>query len=313
MCHRQRKRSGSDWWIHGVLPLGILHLALYGALQARPGRVGVTLWTFGPPLLVVAGAALLAGALIGAFWGRHSWSWRRAGGVAALGALVSATALYRTYPSSHDGFPSRVEFRLPLDGPVTVAWGGSTSAANHHVNVPAERWAYDLLVTAQGVSHRGDGTELTDYFVYGRPVRAPATGRVVSVRDGAPDVPPRQPDPTRGNDIVIEVAPGQYLVIAHLKASTLDVAPGQLVSQGAVVGLVGNSGNSTEPHVHLQLEDSPVPGAGEGIPFRFSRYTTGDGQTVTSGMPQGGIRHGRFTGDVVTTISSGEDQYDKAP
>ena len=56
-----------------------------------------------------------------------------------------------------------VRFRLPLDGPVTVAWGGADTDVNYHAVMPDQRWAYDLLVTREGRTHRGDGTRLDDY------------------------------------------------------------------------------------------------------------------------------------------------------
>lgn len=294
-----------DWWIRGVVPLALLHLALFVTLQARPGRVAIALWNWGPPVLVALASLLLVCALVTALWNRQTWSWRRAGALAGLSALVATMTLYRTFPSSHDEAPSLVDFQLPLEGPVRVAWGGQTAAVNYHVSSPAERWAYDLLVTIDEATHRGDGTTVTDYHAYDRPVRAPAAGLVVDVHDGDPDAPPGRPDPQRGggNRIVLEVAPGEHLFIAHLKAGTIRVSPGQRVRQGEVVGKAGNSGNSTEPHVHLHLQDTPVPGAGEGIPFYFSHYIVPkDGRTVVRGMPQGGVRRGQYVGDVVTSV-----------
>lgn len=294
-----------DWWIRGVVPLAILHLTLFLTLHARPGRVAIALWNWGPPALVTVASLLLVFALVTALRNRQIWSWRRASGLTALLTLVATMSVYRTFPSSHDDAPSPVDFRLPLDGPVRVAWGGPTAAANYHVSAPAERWAYDLLVTIDGASHRGDGTAVTDYYAYDRPVHTPAAGLVVEVHDGDPDALPGRPDPRRGggNRIVLEVAPEQYLFIAHLRAGTIRILPGQRVRQGDVAGKAGNSGNSSEPHVHLHLQDTPVPGGGEGIPFYFSNYLVPkNGRTVARGMPQGGVRRGQYVGDVVTAV-----------
>lgn len=246
-------------------------------------------------------AALLVVAFISALRGR-SWTWRRAAGFAGLCALVVTVPAYRTFPSAYDASPSEVDIRLPLDDAVTVAWGGSAPSANYHVGSPAERWAYDLLVTIDGRSHRGDGRSLADYHVYDQAVRAPAAGRVVAVHDGDPDAPPGQRDRRRGggNRIVLEIAPDQYLFIVHLRPGSIRVAPGESVRQGDIVARVGNSGNSSEPHLHLHVQDAPVPGDGQGIPFYFSDYVTvSDEQTIARGMPTGGIRRGRFFGEVV--------------
>ena len=64
-------------------------------------------------------------------------------------------AAFRTFPSSRDHRPSAVRFRLPLDGPVTVAWGGPTLDASYHAIMPDHRWACDLSVPGQPFPQRG--------------------------------------------------------------------------------------------------------------------------------------------------------------
>ncbi|MEX1127340.1 MAG: M23 family metallopeptidase [Vicinamibacterales bacterium] len=299
---RGRATRLSDRWIYGVAPLVALHMALVLTLRARPGGVAPALWILGPPVLLIATILLLVLALESAVRRRLAWSPRRLAGLAALCALAGANVLYRTYPSSHDATPSPVDLQLPLDGPITIAWGGRTRAVNYHVISPPERWAYDLLMTVDGRSHRGDGHSLEEYYAYDRPVRAPAPGRVVAVSDGHADARPGRPEPVRrgGNTIVLEIAPGHYLVMAHLRAGSIRIQAGERVQEGDLVARVGNSGNSSEPHLHLHLQDSPQPDAGEGIPFYFSRYVVpSTGERVARGMPQGGMRGGRYVGDVI--------------
>ena len=297
----------SDWWIYGVVPLAGLHAALILTLRARPGGFAPALWSLGPPVLLLATILLMLVALSSALRRSVTWSARRIAGLGALCALSAATGLYRTYPSSHDSRPSPVDLQLPLDGPVTVAWGGPTRAVNYHVSSPAERWAYDLLVTAHGRSYREDGRSLEDYYAYDLPVRAPAAGRVVAVHDGAPDASPGRAEPRRrgGNTIVLEIAPAHYLVIAHLRDGSIRVRTGDRVRLGDLVARVGNSGNSSEPHLHLHLQDAPEPNAGEGIPFFFSQYVVSStGEHVARGMPRGGIHRRRYAGDVIQRPSA---------
>jgi hypothetical protein len=98
----------------------------------------------------------------------------------------------------------------------------------------------------------------------------------------------------------LEVAPGEYLFILHLRAGTLRVTTGQVVREGQIVGHVGNSGNSREPHVHPHLQDSPRPGLGEGIPLYFSNYLVLDrGRKISRGIPEGGMRDGRYIGQTI--------------
>ena len=192
--------------------------------------------------------------------------------------------------------------RLPLDGCVTVAWGGAPARGNHHVHSPAERWAVDLLVTIDGRSHAGAGDALTDYYAYDRPVRAPADGRIVAVHDGVPDAAVARPEPSRrgGNQIVVEVVPGEHLFLLHLRRGSIGVRAGDRVQRGHIVARVGNSGNSTEPHLHVHLQDSPVAGRGQAIPFHFADYVHHtSGQAVVRGMPVGGMRRGQWVGDIV--------------
>jgi murein DD-endopeptidase MepM/ murein hydrolase activator NlpD len=288
------------WWLRAALLLVALDAALYAAVHARPGRLGVVLWQIGPPLVLGLAIALLAGGLVAALRGRHRGSRARLGGLVALGAVVASMACYDVYPSSYDDAPSQVRFRLPLDGAITVAWGGRDRATNYHVVDPAQRWAYDLLVAEDGISYRTDGATVADYRCYGMPVLAPVDGIVRTVVDGEPDTPIgsswRGSNPG-GNHVVLEVAPGQFLFVAHLRRGSIRVRPGARVRAGDPIGAVGNSGNSSEPHVHLHLQDTPGE-LGEAIPFYFFDYETG-GRRVARGMPTGGRRAGRWTGEVV--------------
>jgi hypothetical protein len=305
-----RRGWAGDRWLRASLGLAFAHAAFVVVVRARPGLPAVVLWYVVPPLLALAGAILLALALVR--------TWRegaRPGGgqLAGLGVLViviASLAAFRTYPSSHDDRPSRVPFRLPLDGPVTVAWGGPTLAVNYHAVMPDQRWSYDLVVAVDGRTFSGDGSHLEDYHAYGRPVRAPADGVVESVQDGEPDgaIGQWRVRGAAGNHVVLRVAPGEFLFIAHLQRGSISVLPGDRVVAGQAIGRVGNSGNSSEPHVHLHLQDRPAAYLGEGIPFYFHDYRL-RGVEVARGMPVGGRERrsrrwpGALTGDVVEQIT----------
>ncbi len=155
-----RPAARVEWWIRVVPALLALHLAVAGALRARPGLVSVYLWYVAPAALALLAVLTLLAALVATIRQRGTWSVRRVVAYTGLVVVAGAVPFYRTYPSSHDGRPSAVRFRLPLDGPVTVAWGGPTSDVNYHVVQPDQRWAYDLLVLEDGTSHRGDGRAL---------------------------------------------------------------------------------------------------------------------------------------------------------
>ena len=104
-----------------------------------------------------------------------------------------------------------------------------------------------------------------------------------------------------GNHVGIEVAPREYLFIGHLQPGTVAVSRGESVAAGQLLGRVGNSGNSSEPHVHLHLQDSTRPYFGEGIPFLFHGYRQA-GRIVARGMPEGGRRGGLYRGDRIAHV-----------
>jgi hypothetical protein len=303
-------RPTSDAWLRAALAVATLQAALLGIVHARPGLTAVVLWYVGPVLVGLAAAALLALALARSWRQREVPDRRTLAGFGVLALVVASLAFFRVYPSSHDNRPSGVRFRLPLDGPVTVAWGGPTVAANYHGIMPDQRWAYDLLVTVDGRSFRGEGTRLGDYHAYGLPVLAPADGIVRVAHDREPDGAIGQWGVWRalGNYVVLEVAPAEFLFIAHLQSGSVGVGTGSRVRAGQVLGRVGNSGNSSEPHVHVHLQDTPRPHLGEGIPFYFHGYRV-RGHDVTRGMPLGGRAPGTrsapaaFTGDIVEHIA----------
>jgi murein DD-endopeptidase MepM/ murein hydrolase activator NlpD len=139
------------------------------------------------------------------------------------------------------------------------------------------------------------GSEPPDGFVgFGRDVFAPVAGRVVLVHDGEVDHAAHRSPLTAvpyllsqgrraaagaaglaGNHVVIAIADaGPYVLVAHLQRGSVAVQPGRFVTVGQPVGRCGNSGNSTEPHVHLQVSDSTDWTTASGLPFAFAR---GDG------------------------------------
>jgi murein DD-endopeptidase MepM/ murein hydrolase activator NlpD len=293
-------------WIYLALALAAVQLALRGIAELRLGLVGAYCWGAAIDLVPIAAAALAVVGLIASILHRPFWRASRVLGFFIVASILASPWMFTRYPSSHDTHPSAVVFRLPLDGPITVGWGGASSAENYHAYAPEQRWAYDLLVTRGGRSHKGEGKALRDYYVYGQPVLAPADGVVVETFDDDPDANPgelgRGTTPA-GNHIVIEVAPGEYLWLCHLKPGSLAVTAGDHVAQGQEIAKVGNSGNTSEPHVHIHLQDSTDPDFSEGVPLPFHHYRV-DGQLVERGIPRGGIRaDGTFVGQVVENVA----------
>ena len=139
----------------------------------------------------------------------------------------------------------------------------SRAAARHNWSTGTRRpWlsTLDLLQVVDGSSHRGDGREPADFYAWRQPVLAPAEGVVVTVSDVLPDQTIGTVDRIHpeGNYVVLQIGEGRYVCFGHLKSQSIRVTVGQRVHPGDMIGLVGNSGNSDEPHLHLQAQNSPV-------------------------------------------------------
>jgi Peptidase family M23/Protein of unknown function (DUF3887) len=194
---------------------------------------------------------------------------------------------FKPHAASPEAAPKKqlTKLSLPFKGRWLVFWGGDTRALNHHHDVPNQRFAFDLLgVDEDGKTHRGDGIRNQDYCAFGRDVLAPADGTVVEVIEGVPDNTPGSMNPYSavGNCVVIQHREDEFSVLAHFKQGSLVVKVGDKVKRGQLLGQCGNSGNSSEPHLHYHLQNSLVLQDGLGIKCFFQKVVvTQDGKTET--------------------------------
>lgn len=190
----------------------------------------------------------------------------------------------------HAGYRTKTALRLPFDGTWWVFWGGDDEAQNYHVISADQRHAYDFLIRRGGVTHREGGTRNKDYFAWGQPVLAPADAVVTEAVDALPDNTPGVMDPEHaaGNHVMLDFGDGEYALLAHLQHGSLRVHAGDHVRMGQRIGLCGNSGNTSEPHVHMHLQDDkPLFHGARGLPLAFVHYST-DGKAIPSGEPAQG-------------------------
>ena len=125
-------------------------------------------------------------------------------------------------------------------------------------------------------------------------------GVVVAVKDGIPqNIPgatsravPITLETVGGNHVIIDLGKGQFAFYAHLQPGSPRVKVGDRVKAGQVIGLVGNSGNSTEPHLHFHICDRNSPLASEGLPYATSFEVQGSG---FGWKPSGGTPVSRHT------------------
>ncbi|MCB9515705.1 MAG: peptidoglycan DD-metalloendopeptidase family protein [Candidatus Latescibacteria bacterium] len=200
------------------------------------------------------------------------------------GLLLRPAAV--AFPSDYLDYVPKTRLHLPVAGEWFVAWGGRTLEENYHASTRDQRFALDLLVMDGDATHVDDGAHNSDYFAYGRPVLAPAAGTVVAAVDSVPENAPGQMDGASplGNHVVIDHGNGEFSFLAHLQPRSLRVAPGDRVEPGDTLGLCGNSGHSSEPHLHYHLQNSPRFGDGDGLPAPFLAYSA-DGRPVDRGEP----------------------------
>jgi murein DD-endopeptidase MepM/ murein hydrolase activator NlpD len=192
---------------------------------------------------------------------------------------------------------STIPLGLPLRGQWRVFWGGDTEATNRHVGNKGQRRAADLdAVGPDGADHRGDGKKNEDYIVYGREVLAVADGVVTSVVDGVWENEPgsMNRDFLPGNVVIIDHGNALYSMYAHLQSGKMRVKAGASVKRGEVLGLCGNSGNSSQPHLHFQLMDGPHTESATGIEAVFA-----DAPVVRGGKSDKIAQYTFLKGDLV--------------
>ena len=178
----------------------------------------------------------------------------------------------------------------PLRGDGWLANNGCCAAESVHraVRVPIggtrigkqETFAIDWARLRDGEAFSGDGARPEDWYGFGAEVLAVADGTVVAIQEGYPEEIPLQPathvtrpEDYGGNAVSFEIAPGIYAYYAHLEPGSVTVKAGDRVTSGQVLGLLGNTGNSSGPHLHFGLIDDPDPLIGESLPMVFDRWT----------------------------------------
>jgi hypothetical protein len=274
-------RSIAQWLIKTVVIAGYLGAAHMVGLWA------VLPWYSALILLVALTAIALwqLQAVRKLPWKSDRPHWLAFTGRASLGLFTLATlaiAVAARRPPSE----TLVDLQFPLrDGVYYVAAGGSTELLNPHLmTLTADRfhairgqsYAVDVLKLGR-FGLRASGLLPSDparYAIYGDAVFAPCPGIVVHAEDGAPDLPPPQPDRTRlpGNHVLLD-CDGVHVLLAHFKRGTVRVARSHHVTTDTVVGLVGNSGNTNEPHLHIHAQRPAASGreplSGDPLPIRL--------------------------------------------
>jgi murein DD-endopeptidase MepM/ murein hydrolase activator NlpD len=170
-----------------------------------------------------------------------------------------AGLLFKPYNEAKEIIRNNTKMKLPFKGEWSVTWGGDTKEQNYHVESVAQKNAFDFLIyDEKGLTHKGTGEANEDYYAFGKELYSPCDGEVVLVVDGIKDNIPGVLNPIYipGNTVIIKTANGEFVFFAHFKQHSIVVKQGQKVTTGALLGLCGNSGNSSEPHLHFHLQNT---------------------------------------------------------
>lgn len=192
---------------------------------------------------------------------------------------------------------NKSKLHLPFKDEWTVIWGGDTNELNYHVESVAQKNAFDMVITDEkGKSFKTNGNSNEDFYAFGKELYAPCDGEVVLVVDGIKDNKPGILNPVYlpGNTVILRTVNNEYLFFAHFKQHSIKVAEGQKVKQGQILGLCGNSGNSSEPHLHFHIQNTEDMNVATGVKCYFDNiivrgqlrqdYSTIKGDKIKNGQ-----------------------------
>lgn len=188
--------------------------------------------------------------------------------------LMTMNIIPFAYPNTVERAQPSVTVDFPLKEQTVVGWGGNNVKDNlPHATWSSEKWAYDLLMEPFNIN--SDNNE--DYGIWNKKIHSPVSGEVIAAYDGEDDITPGSEDfnSLEGNYVYIKIKEtGTYLLLNHLKKDSALVKVGDKVKPGDLLGRVGNSGSTSEPHLHIHHQrQNPTktiyPVVAEGLPLFF--------------------------------------------
>jgi hypothetical protein len=182
----------------------------------------------------------------------------------------------------------------PLRGPDWLAMGATGANSYHRRALMAEggqawlaqRYAIDFakfhMLEGKAFTWRGPEDQNSSYFCYDDEIHSVAQGKVVEVLDGLPENVPHSSklaidltwQNAGGNHVVVDIGYNLYAFYAHMRPGSVAVKESDVVTTGQVLGHVGNTGNSSEPHLHFHIVDRPQFLSGQGVPYEFTKFST---------------------------------------
>jgi hypothetical protein len=200
-----------------------------------------------------------------------------------IGMIVIPLKFKDNIPS-FDNFKSEISYCLPFKGKWVAVNGCFRKEYSHSWDIPTQRYAYDFIILDESnKSYDNDFKNVTSYYCYDKEILSPADGVVVEIKNNSQDSVILNKNKfifkakhIAGNYIVIRHAENEYSTLAHLKKDSIKVKVGDTVSKGQVIALCGNSGNSTEPHLHFQLQTGQNFYNSAGLPIHFDTISVNE-------------------------------------
>jgi hypothetical protein len=188
-----------------------------------------------------------------------------------MGGVIAFELLRFRRNEAKDG---SVELAPPFASTFCVVQGGSSCVFNHHHVYRQQRFAVDLVLSDGAyLEHSPARAAASNGVTFGAVVLAPAPGVVVAMRDDLPDAPAGKvaPGEPAGNHVTVQIGNGRFVTLAHLQQGSVRVGIGSSVATGDQLARCGSSGRTTEPHLHLQVQDSAdfYARATASLPFVF--------------------------------------------
>ena len=219
-----------------------------------------------------------------------------------------------------------IAVRFPLFGEWCAVNTPGHKVPSHGTDLLGQTYAYDFLQIDW--AQRGYkfyktpilpslffGVQLKDTYCWSKPIYAPFEGEIIEVKDGIEERNPvhiirdlvvvlkngfifrgksnDELHPVLGNFIILKMDQNVFCLIAHARKGSIIVSKGQKVKEGQELAQVGHSGNSTAPHLHFQLMDSPNLIKAKGLPCCFKNYqifSKGSWLEVENGIPGKRVR-----------------------
>lgn len=210
----------------------------------------------------------------------------------AIACMLTPLLLFMVRPPARRSEP--INLHVPVRGRWIAFNSPGSRVPSHRVRAHGQMYAVDLLqedsTGAQPIDWSIRGRSPETYRSFGSPVMSMAPGKVVHATDRRRDHRARDSWPTMvwmmtlegflralggagsilGNRVIVQHDDATFAAYAHLRQGSAVVRAGDRVDTGQVIGEVGNTGNTSEPHLHVQLMDRPRPESAAGLPMHWS-------------------------------------------